>query len=453
MEIKKTSMQAYIIKFIFKIAFCFIASLLAIFLIFNYMINSHILLPSNYSQQMVEKSKETIKNAKEVTSDLIPENLNYVILDKQTLNVKKGSMSDSEIKKAKLSVKAPQVGTNVYEVIERSKEYCIIHYQLVVQFKNPILRKLIPYPEIALIALFIIILLISLYILSLQFSNRIKNELSKFSYVTEKIEKQDLDFEVQNAYFIEHQRVMDSLDSLRYSLKKSLTIQFEQEKNKGEQISALAHDIKIPITVIKGNAELLNLTQKDEKALDFTNEIMEATGEIEHYTQLLIDASKNDETFIIHRGKNNINEFLSIIKKDTLSSIGNSTICFNFNNNIPNELMCNIDCMSMKRAFMNIIINAIEYTKDVLTLDAYLKDNLAYFIITDSGDGFSPEALKKATELFYTGNKSRSQTGHYGIGLSFANKVIKAHNGKLNIQNDINTGGGQIIISLPIELD
>ncbi|EET88107.1 hypothetical protein CcarbDRAFT_1481 [Clostridium carboxidivorans P7] len=179
MEIKKTSMQAYIIKFIFKIAFCFIASLLAIFLIFNYMINLHILLPSNYSQQMVEKSKETIKNAKEVTSELIPENLNYVILDKQTLNVKNGSMSDSEIKKAKLSVKDPQIGTNVYEVIERSKEYCVIHYHLAVQFKNPMLRKLIPYPEIALIALFIIILLIALYILSLQFSNRIKNRIKQ----------------------------------------------------------------------------------------------------------------------------------------------------------------------------------------------------------------------------------------------------------------------------------
>ncbi|WP_029159618.1 sensor histidine kinase [Clostridium scatologenes] len=453
MEIKKTSMQAYVIKFIFKISFCFISSLLAIFLIFSYMINSHILLPSNYSQQMVEKSKENIKNAKEVTSNLIPENLNYIILDKQTLNVKKGSMSDSEIKKAKLSVKDPQIGINVYEVIDRSKEYCIIHYQLVVQFKNPILRKLVPYPEIALLVLFIIILLTALYILSLQFSNRIKNELSKFSYVTEKIEKQDLDFEVQNVYFIEHQRVMDSLDSLRYSLKKSLTIQFEQEKNKGEQISALAHDIKIPITVIKGNAELLNLTQKDEKALDFINEIMEATGEIEHYTQFLIDASKNDETFVLHKEKVTINEFLNIIEKDTLSSIGNSNIGFNFNNKIPNELMFNIDCMSMKRAFMNIIINAIEYTKDVLTLDTYLKDNLAYFIITDSGDGFSPEALKKATELFYTDNKSRSQTGHYGIGLSFANKVIKAHNGKLNIQNDVNNGGGQVIISLPIELD
>lgn len=453
MEIKKTSMQSYVIKFIFKIAFCFISSLLAVFLIFSYMINLHILLPSNYSQQMVEKSKENIKNAKEVTSDLIPKNLKYVILDKQTLTVKKGSMSDSEIKKAKLSVKDPQIGTNVYEVIERSKEYCIIHYQLVVQFKNPVLSKLIPYPEIALLVLFIITLLTTLYILSLQFSNRIKNELSKFSYVTQKIEKQDLDFEVQNAYFIEHQRVMDSLDSLRYSLKKSLTIQFEQEKNKGEQISALAHDIKIPITVIKGNAELLNLTQKDEKVLNFTNEIMEATGEIEHYTQLLIDASKNDETFILHKEKITINEFLSIIEKDTLSSIGNNNICFNFNNKIPNELMFNIDCMSMKRAFMNIIINAIEYTKDVLTLDAYLKDNLAYFLITDSGNGFSPEALKKATELFYTNNKSRSQIGHYGIGLSFANKVIKVHNGKLNIQNDINTGSGQIIISLPIELN
>ncbi|WP_245331622.1 ATP-binding protein [Clostridium algifaecis] len=87
---------------------------------------------------------------------------------------------------------------------------------------------------------------------------------------------------------------------------------------------------------------------------------------------------------------------------------------------------------------MNIIINALEHTPDKasLNLDVSLKNNLASFVITDSGKGFCSESLKKATELFYTDNKSRSQTGHYGIGLSFADKIIKAHNGTLRIQNN-----------------
>ncbi|WP_406541300.1 sensor histidine kinase [Clostridium ljungdahlii] len=195
---------------------------------------------------------------------------------------------------------------------------------------------------------------------------------------------------------------MDSLDSLRRNLKKSLTCQFEQEKRKGEQISALAHDIKIPITVIKGNAELLNLTQKDENALDYTNEIIEATGEIEHYTELLIEVSKNDQSIALHKEKSNVNKFLHVIEKDTLSSIGNRHIHFILDISIPKKLMWNIDFSSMKRAFMNIIINALEHTPDEtsLSLQVHFKNNLASFVFTDSGNGFSPEALKKPQNYF-----------------------------------------------------
>lgn len=368
-------------------------------------------------------------------------------------------MNKSKIEKVKLYIKNHEfTGTdffgNVYAVIERPKEYCVIHYKLIMQFANPTLRNLIPYPGLTIGLLFTIVLLITLYFLSLQFSNKIKRELNKFSFITQKIEDKDLDFEVQNSYFIEHQKVMDSLDNLRRSLKKSLTCQFEQEKNKGEQISALAHDIKIPITVIKGNAELLSLTQKGENALDYANEIIEAAGEIEHYTELLIEASKNDQSIALHKEKSNVNKFLHVIEKDTLASIGNRHIRFVLDISIPKELMWNIDLSSMKRAFMNIIINALEHTPDEtsLSLQVHFKNNLASFVFTDSGNGFSPEALKKAAELFYTDNKSRSQTGHYGIGLTFADKVIRAHNGSLHIQNDAYTGGGQIVISLPVEL-
>lgn len=462
MEVKKTSLQIYVIKFILKVGFSSIILLFVSLLIFNYMCNSGMLLAANHSEQLVEKSKTIIKNAKEVTPELIPENLKYVIIDKHTFNVKKGTMSKAEIKKAKQSAKnyhptisgADFVG-NVYEVIERPEEYCVIHYKMIMQFANPALRRLIPYPVLIFIAIFIITLLTILYVLSLQFSNKMKKELNKFSLITEKIEKQDLNFEVQPVSFIEHQKVMDSLDNLRYSLKKSLALQFKQEKNKREQISALAHDIKIPITIIKGNAELLNLTQKCEKSLDYTNEITEATTEIEQYTQLLIDASQNDQTIIMHKERINANEFLNIIKKDTLASIGNHDIYFELNNHMSKRIIWSIDYASMKRAFMNIIINALEHTPDKtsLNLDVSLKNNLASFVITDSGKGFSSEALKKAAELFYTDNKSRSQTGHYGIGLAFADKVIKAHNGTLRMQNNIYAGGGQVIILLPIELN
>ena len=206
MEMKKISLQVYIIKFIFKIGLSSIMFLFVIFLIFNYMLNFGILLPSDHSQQLIERAKTNIKNAKEVTPELIPENLKYVILDKQTLKTINGTMNKSETEKAKRSVKNHQLGANVYEVIERPESYCVIHYQLIVQFANPTFRRIIPYPEITIGALFVVLLLIALYAQSLQFSNKIKKELTKFSLITEKIEQQDLDFDVQPICFVEQDR-------------------------------------------------------------------------------------------------------------------------------------------------------------------------------------------------------------------------------------------------------
>ncbi|OBR96958.1 hypothetical protein CLRAG_01830 [Clostridium ragsdalei P11] len=89
MEVKKTSFQMYIIKFILKVGFSFIILLLALLFVFSYIYNNKMLLPSKYSEQLVEKVTPSIKSAKEVTSELIPKNLKYTILDKQTLDVKK----------------------------------------------------------------------------------------------------------------------------------------------------------------------------------------------------------------------------------------------------------------------------------------------------------------------------------------------------------------------------
>lgn len=371
---KKTSLNFYIIKFVFKIGISVFAILLVSFIIFNNLLNSGILLPADHSEK------------------------------------------------------------------------------LIVQFQSETLRRLIPYPELTAIGIIAIILIIVLYVFTLQFSNKMKKELNKFSLVTEKIEHQDLDFKVQRVYFAEYQKVMDSLDSLRLSLKKSLTTQFEQEKNKREQISALAHDIKIPITIIKGNAELLNLTQKDNDALDYTSEIIEATNQIQEYIQLLVDVSQNEKTFNINRKEQGIKEFINIIEKNTRSSIGKHNIYFKLNNYLPKEITWNIDLQLMERAVMNIIINALEHTPEQksLNLEVSLKGDFVSFVITDEGNGFSDEAIKRGKEMFYTSNKSRSQTGHYGIGLAFADKVIQAHKGSLLLQNSPDTCGGQVLILVPL---
>ena len=84
------------------------------------------------------------------------------------------------------------------------------------------------------------------------------------------------------------------------------------------------------------------------------------------------------------------------------------------------------DSEQLIRAFANVLSNAI-----------------------DMGRGFSPEALKHATEQFYMDEQSRHSKSHYGIGLYVANSIITQHDGQLILSNSEKTGGAQVIIKIP----
>ncbi|MCI8286426.1 MAG: sensor histidine kinase, partial [Lachnospiraceae bacterium] len=77
------------------------------------------------------------------------------------------------------------------------------------------------------------------------------------------------------------------------------------------------------------------------------------------------------------------------------------------------------------------------------------KDNSILCSITDMGSGFSPEALKHATELFFMDEQSRHSKSHYGIGLYVADSIIAQHGGQLILSNSEKTGGAQVIINIP----
>lgn len=96
-----------------------------------------------------------------------------------------------------------------------------------------------------------------------------------------------------------------------------------------------------------------------------------------------------------------------------------------------------MDREQLIRAFVNILSNAVEYTpaKGTVFFDVNEKDNAILFSITDTGSGFSSEALKRATEQFYMDDQSRNSKSHYGIGLYVVNSIVSQHGGQLILSN------------------
>ena len=78
------------------------------------------------------------------------------------------------------------------------------------------------------------------------------------------------------------------------------------------------------------------------------------------------------------------------------------------------------------------------------------EENRVFMVtITDTGSGFSPEALKHGTEQFYMDDTSRTSKTHFGIGLYAADSIIKKHGGQLILGNSKETGGAKVTIKIP----
>lgn len=453
-KVKMTTLQSYILKFVVRIIVIVFITIFATLIFFTVGFSSGILRNANYAEKLVQQAENNIKKASTVTVEMIPEELHYVVLNKSNLVIVSGNMSQSEIKKATAAINKNENGglsNDIYTVIERENEYCVIHYRLAIQFADPILRKYVTMPAIAYTIATILFLCGALYFNIYRFSKRLKQELAQLNDVTEKIVEEDLSFSLQPTRFLEFDRVLHSLDSLRIALQQSIHAQVVQEKNKHEQMSALAHDIKIPITIIRGNAELLSISTLTETQTEYTEEIVDASQQIEKYVKYLIHVLQHDSDYIMNKRIAKIADFLSLIEKETRAFLAQATVSFNLENNIASNLMWEIDIESMYRAFMNVIMNATQHSTEagIIMLITYEDIEYIYYNIVDQGAGFTEEALQKGKEMFYTTDSSRSTSEHYGIGLAYASKVVQGHHGELLLGNNCDGTGGRVIFKFP----
>ena len=115
-----------------------------------------------------------------------------------------------------------------------------------------------------------------------------------------------------------------------------------------------------------------------------------------------------------------------------------------------NEILVDHDLFI--RAIVNILSNATERTPPGgrVFLSVSEENHVFRVTITDTGSGFSPEALKHGKEPFYMDDAGRTSGTHYGIGLNAADSMIRKHGGQLILDNAKETGGAKVTILIPL---
>lgn len=431
------------------IVFSIVAANVGIFL---YCVNTGVICPLASVDAAINNAKENLQSARQVTASDIPFLCEYALFTKDGQYTGGSIDRDDSALIWKKCIENGRTSDNpyLYSVINRAEEILVLRYHMAAQFRNPTLRSIFPSAELIWSIIILSEILLSLIVISYTSGKYLGKKIDKLLAVVQRIERQDLDFEIEQSKLYEVDRALDALDHLRLALKQSLSKQWYDDKMRQDQLSALAHDLKTPLTIIRGNTELLFDTSLSAEQRECAEYIENSSLQMQNYVQTLIEATRSwdshqpcmqtiDMDSLFHELKNQINGLCAV------NNISLRWDCRQY----PPHITADYDLLI--RMLVNVLSNAVEHTPrgGEVTFEVWEQNRELSFVVTDTGKGFSDEALKHATEQFFKDDVSRNSKTHYGIGLYVADSIAKKHNGKMLLENSPTAGGAKVTIQIP----
>ncbi|MGJ5700721.1 two-component system histidine kinase PnpS [Staphylococcus equorum] len=215
------------------------------------------------------------------------------------------------------------------------------------------------------------------------------------------------------------------------------------ENLRREFVANVSHELKTPITSIKGFAEtLLDGAKNDEQALDdFLQIISKESNRIETLVFDLLDLSHVEQQSEIETEYISLSDIaeLTIKNMQTIAESKDITIV----TEVTPDIVIDANNDKVSQVVINLLSNAISYSKesDEVIVRVYKEGNKRILEVEDFGMGISEEDQKHIFERFYRVDKARSRdSGGTGLGLSITKHIMEAHNGRINVISSPNEG-------------
>lgn len=452
---REHSLRTLLLSYVGSLTVLSAISSLLILSLFSLSYRFGVVIPANQVESDLSALRSDIETSKVFNPNVLPDGTRYVFLTRD-FKLKKSNMPVNLQEESLLNYQFKNAHGGKYgyfQSFERSDGIVIVNYQLSPRYRNAWMNQYFPNADLMMIGSVMVSVLLIFVVLTFFYANKLRQQLRPILRATEKIAEQDLDFQTSQSTIKEFNQVLSGLDHMRAALRESLMKNWKAEQDKQNQISALTHDLKTPLTVARGNADLLAMTPLDGEQTDLLEHFQKGIAQVDAYVQELSELNKTSLTKTLTLEDISVREFVEDIYDQTLSLAQTKQINVAFDKkDIKKEIIGHWDRSLLNRAFMNIVSNAVEHTPSgsQLLLTARLEEDEFTFICLDSGPGFSLESLAKATQLFYQEDKSRQSRNHSGLGLTIANDIVRLHHGSLSLSNDDNTGGAKVTIILPL---
>ena len=265
------------------------------------------------------------------------------------------------------------------------------------------------------------------------------NPVSQLNIALNKVAEGNLDYQLDDQAFKgngEMGAIYKNYEDMRLRLKESTDEKLEHERANRELISNITHDLKTPITSVKGYVEGImdGVADTPEKMDRYIKTIYNKANDMDRLiNELTIYSGIDTNRIPYHFTKINVADYFGDCIEEVGLDLESKNITLNYSNVVDPNTIVIADPEQMKKVINNIISNSVKYmNKTSGVIDIRILDEIDSIRveIEDNGKGISPKDLPKIFERFYRTDASRnSAQGGSGIGLSIVKKIIEDHGG------------------------
>lgn len=465
-----------IARYFFYVLAALVGVWLVTFTAFSMVLNAGLAYPANYGAAHANETLANVQAAGVVREDEIPSAYRYAHVDDDE-TVLASDLSDEDLRRAlKATAELRSEGASnpqtfgldgtTYSVGELADgTFCILTSTYMPEYTSRELRDTMPNPQNLMVAAGCAGSALAVVLIARRASSVLVRKMQPLTDAANRIAHEQLDFAVGMSNIRQIDDVLAAMERMRASLEDSLEARWRAEQTQHDQVAALAHDLKTPLTVVRANVEFVAEEMQDlEKpgacsqlgncafsdVAAAAHDAAQGCKQVDRYVQLLIEASRGKaaegarqridaaslaehlEREVVPLARTTGVE-LRVIRDDAL---GGASVF--------------VEAQAVERAVANIVSNAADHARSRVRIAFSLAEHdkgsarALAIDVEDDGPGFSPAALEHGCERFFRDDASRTGAAsgtHYGIGLFAAAETARNHNGTIELTNLTNPDG------------
>ena len=284
------------------------------------------------------------------------------------------------------------------------------------------------------------------------YRNHLKQPIATMRGAAQRIAENDLDFELAPDSGNELGKLTESFETMRASLVTSNREMWRMVEARKEANAAFAHDLRTPLTVLRGQLEMLaSYTASGSLAADQIEEMARSSQRqverIERYIEAMRDLAKLDDCEVVAV---DVDASL-LVERLGEAARALAADCGKRSDVIASELpeTARLDADVVERVAGNLLANAARYATSLVVLVCAADGSDLVVTVEDDGPGFSAEALEQGLEPYYRDTSRPDSSEHFGLGLGICSLLVAKCGGSVALSNRFDETGARVEARFP----